>query len=153
VLNIIGKRMIEHPEAAITLTGCNDNIGAEKGNRKLSTARAEAVRDYLQTGWNIAPDRILIEARNLPKMPSTSRLEEGQADNRRVEITSENPAILDLVRSTYFATRIDAPALTLKPVVTAPHGVAVGRLPLPTTGRNWVSRQAKACPRRRSKCR
>jgi hypothetical protein len=124
VLNIMGKRMIDHPEAAITLTGCNDNIGAEKKNLKLSTARAEAVRDYLQAVWKIAPERMSIEARNLPKMPSTSRLEEGQADNRRVEITSESPAILDLIRSTYFATRIDSPALTLKPVVTAPHGVA-----------------------------
>jgi outer membrane protein OmpA-like peptidoglycan-associated protein/Mg-chelatase subunit ChlD len=123
VLNIIGKRMIDHPEASLTLTGCNDNIGAEKKNLKLSTARAETVRNYLQDAWGIAPERILIEARNLPKMPSTSRLEEGQAENRRVEITSENPAILDLIRSTYFATRIDASALTLKPVVTAPHGV------------------------------
>ena len=124
VLNIIGKRMTNHPDATLTLTGCNDNIGVEKGNRKLSTARAETVRDYLQTVWNIVPDRIRIEARNLPKMPSTSRLEEGQADNRRVEITSDNPAILGLIRSTYFATRIDASALTLHPLITAPHGVA-----------------------------
>jgi outer membrane protein OmpA-like peptidoglycan-associated protein len=124
VLNIIGKRMIDNPEATITLTGCNDNIGAEKGNLKLSTARAEAVRNYLQLGWGIAPERLHIEARNLPKMPSASRLEEGQADNRRVEITSENPAILDLIRSTYFATRIDSSALTLQPVITVPHGVA-----------------------------
>jgi outer membrane protein OmpA-like peptidoglycan-associated protein len=124
VLNIIGKRMTNHPEAVITLTGCNDNTVVEKGNRKLSTRRAEAVRDYLQAVWGIAPERIRIEARNLPKMPSTSRLEEGKADNRRVEITSENPAILDLIRSSYLATRIDTAMLTLHPVITAPHGVA-----------------------------
>ncbi|MDH4230891.1 MAG: OmpA family protein, partial [Nitrospirota bacterium] len=100
------------------------NIGAEKKNLKLSTARAEAVRDYLQKVWNIAPERMSIEARNLPAMPSTSRLEEGQADNRRLEITSESPAILGLIRSTYFATRIDASTLSLRPVITAPHGVA-----------------------------
>jgi outer membrane protein OmpA-like peptidoglycan-associated protein len=124
VLNIVGKRMIDNPEATITLTGCNDNIGAEKGNLKLSTVRAEAVRDYLRLGWGIAPERIRIEARNLPKMPSTSRLEEGKADNRRVEITSDNPAILDLIRSTYLTTRIDTATLTMHPVITAAHGVA-----------------------------
>jgi outer membrane protein OmpA-like peptidoglycan-associated protein len=124
VLNIIGRRMTEHPEAAITLTGCNDNTGIEKGNRTLSTRRTETVRDYLQTVWGIAPDRIRAEVRNLPKMPSTSRLDEGQADNRRVEITSDNPAILDLIRSTYFTTKIDSNTLTLQPAITAPHGVA-----------------------------
>jgi len=123
VLNIIGKRLIDHPEATITLTGCNSNVGVEKRNLKLSTARAEAVRDYLQLGWGIAPERLQIEVRNLPKMPSTSRLEEGQADNRRVEINSDDPAILDLIRSTYLTTRIDTAALTLHPVITAAHGV------------------------------
>jgi outer membrane protein OmpA-like peptidoglycan-associated protein/Mg-chelatase subunit ChlD len=124
VLNIIGKRLIDHPEATVTLTGCNDNIGVERRNLKLSTARAEAVRDYLQLGWGIAPERLHIEARNLPKMPSTSRLEEGQADNRRVEINSDDPAILDLIRSTYLTTRIDTETLTLHLVITAPHGVS-----------------------------
>jgi outer membrane protein OmpA-like peptidoglycan-associated protein len=124
VLNIIGKRLIDNPEATITLTGCNDNIGVEKGNRKLSTARAEAVSDYLQVVWRIAPERIQIEARNLPKMPSTSRLEEGRADNRRVEISSDDPVILDLIRSTYLTMRIDTATLNLHPVVTAAHGVA-----------------------------
>ncbi len=123
VLNIIGKRLIDHPEATIMLTGCNDNIGVEKGNLKLSTARAEAVRDYLQTVWGIAPERFRIEARNLPRMPSTSQLEEGQADNRRVEINSDDPVILDLIRSTYLTTRIDNATLTLHPVITAAHGV------------------------------
>jgi len=123
VLNIVGKRLADHPEATITLVGCNADAGAEKGKKKLSTRRAEAVRDYLQTVWDIAPGRMPIEVRNLPEMPSTSRLEEGQAENRRVEIRSLDPAILDLARSTYLANRIDAPALTLKPSVVSPHGI------------------------------
>ena len=124
VLNIIGKRLTDHPTATIMLTGCNDNIGTEKRNQKLSTARAEAVRDYMQTVWNIAPDRISTDARNLPEIPSTSRLEEGQAENRRVEIRSDDSAILAPVRSTYLSTRIDAEALSLIPAVNAAHGVA-----------------------------
>lgn len=124
VLNIVGKRLADHPDTTIRLVGCNADTGAEKGKKKLSTQRAEAVRDYLQTVWNIAPGRMPIEVRNLPAMPSTSRLEEGQAENRRVEIHSADPVILDLVRSTYLANRIDTPALTLKTDVVSPHGIA-----------------------------
>ncbi len=124
VLNIIGKRLNDNPEAMVTLTGCNANSGRERGNKKLSAARAEAVRDYLQTVWNVAPERIKTEARNLPATPSTGRLEEGRAENRRVEIRSDVPAILAPVRSTYLATRTDTEALTVRPTVNAPHGVA-----------------------------
>lgn len=124
VLNIIGKRLTKHPAATITLTGCNDNTGTEKRNRKLSTARAEAVRDYLQAVWNVAPDRIRTDARNLPEIPSTSRLEQGRAENRRVEIRADDSSILAPVRSTYLSVRIDTEALTLRPAVNAPHGVA-----------------------------
>ena len=124
MLNIIGKRLTDHPAATITLTGCNDNTGTEKRNRKLSTARAEAVRDYFQAVWNVAPDRIRTDARNLPEIPSTSRLEDGRAENRRVEIRADDSSILAPVRSTYLSVRIDTSALTLRPAVNAPHGVA-----------------------------
>lgn len=124
LLNIIGKRMVDNAAATITLVGCNDNIGAEKGNKKLSVERAGSVQNYLQTIWGIAPERILIEARNLPQTPSTSRSKEGQAENRRVEIRSADPAILAPIRSTYLTTRIDAPALMLSPDIVSPHGIA-----------------------------
>jgi outer membrane protein OmpA-like peptidoglycan-associated protein len=64
-----------------------------------------------------------IEARNLPKVPSTSRSKEGQAENRRVEILSATPEILAPIRSTYTTNRIDTPALTLRPDVTTPYGL------------------------------
>ncbi len=124
ILNIVGKRLNEYPQDTISLIGCNSNTGTERGNRKLSAARAEAVRDYLQTVWNIAPERITTDVRNLPEIPSSSRLEEGQAENRRVEIRTDNPAILAPVRSTYLAAGIDTSALSFRPVVNAAHGVA-----------------------------
>jgi outer membrane protein OmpA-like peptidoglycan-associated protein len=124
MLNIVGKRLTDHPTATITLTGCNADSGKEKGKKKLSGQRAEAVKSYLQTVWSIAPERLRVEARNLPAMPSTSRLKEGQADNRRVEIHSDDPAILDLIRSTYLATRIDSSGLNLRTAIDAVHGIA-----------------------------
>lgn len=123
VLNVIGKRLASHPEATITIVGCNSDTGVEKNKKKLSAERAEAVRDYLQTVWNIAPERMKTEARNLPVKPSTRNLKEGQAENRRVEIQSTDLEILAPIRSTYFATKIDAAALSLHPAVNAAHGV------------------------------
>jgi outer membrane protein OmpA-like peptidoglycan-associated protein/Mg-chelatase subunit ChlD len=124
LLNIVGKRLTAHSAATLTLVGCNDNTGVEKGKKALSGKRAEAVRNYLQTVWNIAPERMVIEVRNLPAMPSSIRLKEGQAENRRVEIHSTEPLILDPIRSTYLATRIDTTALMLRPDVVSPHGIA-----------------------------
>ncbi|MDH4101011.1 MAG: OmpA family protein [Nitrospirota bacterium] len=124
VLNIVGKRLTDNSAATITLVGCNDNTGIEKGNRKLSTQRAEAVKNYLQTIWKIDPERIKTEARNLPEKPSTSRLDEGRTDNRRVEIISSDPAILVPILSVYLTTRIDTPSLSLNPEVVSPHGIA-----------------------------
>ena len=132
-LNIIGKRLTVKPDARITLTGCNDNSGQEKGNKKLSTQRAEAVRDYLKSVWNIASDRMTIEVRNLPEKPSSIRLKEGQAENRRVEIVSTDPTILAPIRSTYLTTRIDASTLTLRPDIVAPHGIAAWKITATTT--------------------
>lgn len=123
VLNIIGKRLAAAPAATIRLVGCNDNTGVEKGKKKLSEQRAVAVKNYLESVWGIAPERISIEARNLPQTPSTSRSGEGQAENRRVELLSADPAILAPIRSTYLATRIDKPALTLTPDLVSPHGI------------------------------
>lgn len=124
VLNIVGKRLTDHPESTITLVGCNANTGTEKGNKKLSAQRAEAVRDYLQQLWNVVPERMTIEARNLPEMPSASRLKEGQAENRRVEIRSTDPAILMPIPSIYLAAQIDTPALTVRPNAVSPRDIA-----------------------------
>ena len=94
VLNIIGKRMQDQPGSSITLTGCNSNEGNEKNNIALSQRRAESVKTYLTTVWNIAPSRIEVSGRNLPANPSNVTREEGVAENRRVEIRSNDPSIL-----------------------------------------------------------
>lgn len=127
-LNIVGQRLAEKPQVTIKLVGCNDNTDNEKGNKKLSTQRAEAVRDYLKAIWNIAPERMTIEARNLPAKPSSVMLKEGQMENRRVEIVSTDPEILAPIRSIYLATQIDTPALTLTPEVVTTFGIANWKL-------------------------
>jgi len=146
LLNIVGKRLVEASTATITLVGCNDNIGTEKGNKKLSGQRAEAVKNYLQTVWNIAPERIAIEARSLPATPSTSRSAEGQAENRRVEIRSEDPAILAPIRSTYLVTRIDVPALILIPDLISAHGIDSWKITATNTAGQLAELSGKGAP-------
>ncbi|MCB0712449.1 MAG: OmpA family protein [Ignavibacteriae bacterium] len=93
-LNVIGERMRRYPETTIILTGCNADVGTEKNNVELSRRRAESVRFYLTETWGISQDRIGIVARNLPTNPSPSRNEDGRAENRRVEFTSDDPRIV-----------------------------------------------------------
>ncbi|MFA6899294.1 MAG: OmpA family protein [Desulfurivibrionaceae bacterium] len=107
VLNVIGKRLLTNPEARISLVGCNSNTGAEKGKIALAKSRAEAIATYFQSVWGIDPSRMEIKARNLPAVPSSSRVPEGIVENQRVEIMSSHPAILDTIKSTYVQEQAD----------------------------------------------
>jgi outer membrane protein OmpA-like peptidoglycan-associated protein/Mg-chelatase subunit ChlD len=115
VLNIIGKRFSENPQASIELVGCISDRGEEKNNITLSQARAEDVRAYLRYIWNIDPDRIKVSARKLPLLPSTSSVEEGRLENQRVEIHSDSPQILDSIQSIYTFKIADSNEITIQP--------------------------------------
>jgi outer membrane protein OmpA-like peptidoglycan-associated protein len=107
ILNIVGKRMREHPNAKITLIGCNSGINLEKNNIALSKKRAETVKEYLVNVWSISPDRIIVKERNLPEKASTPIDEPDKiAENRRVEIYSDEEEILKPV----FIEKIDRTA-------------------------------------------
>lgn len=130
LLNIIGLRMRNHPEATITLVGCNADVGEERGRTDLSRSRAESVRAYLRYVWGIDSARMAIDARNLPAMPSTSRIPEGQAENRRVEFQSDHPAILDTVKSEYVEMVLNTQTVTVSPRITAEAGLAAWQIEL-----------------------
>lgn len=98
LLNILGERLKRFPKATITLTGCNAGAGAEQGNTALSEARAKAVKQYLCDVWAIEPERMTTKARNMPEKPSLPTTEaDKRAENRRVEITSTTPEVLEWV--------------------------------------------------------
>ena len=93
VLNILGKRLQSKPNATINLTGTNSNNGVELNNMDMSKKRAEAVKDYLINVWSIDPQRIQTESRNLPEQPSRVNTGYGEEENRRVEISANDPDI------------------------------------------------------------
>ncbi len=92
VLNIVGKRMSDVSSATLTLTGVTSGLAEEAGNTLLAERRARAVMDYLVDVWKLSPQRFTIQTR---AKPDTTGLVGELADNRRVEMRSENvPEIL-----------------------------------------------------------
>lgn len=69
----------------IEISGHTDSIGTEKRNLELSTARANAIKDYLVIK-GIFPQRIIIYGFGSLKPVADNRTEEGRKMNRRVEI-------------------------------------------------------------------
>jgi len=123
MLNIIGKRVSQYPQAELTIVGCNSDQVAEKGNLELSRRRAEAVRDYFVNVWKIDPERIKIEARNLPENPSNPNDPDGVAENRRVEIYSNIPQILEPLVVEDTLREVNPPKFRFKPKVKTQIGV------------------------------
>lgn len=128
ILNIIGMRMKKFPDAKITLTGTNSGTGAENNNIKLSQARADAVKNYLVQVWGIEPSRIKTVARNLPAKPSNTKDPDGIAENRRVEISSDDWEIIapSVIQDT--SRLILPPVIRFKPYVLSDAGIADWRL-------------------------
>ncbi len=113
-LNIIGRRLTDHPQATITLIGSNDNTGVEANAMHLSQARADAVKKYLTDIWGIAPSRVSTQATNLPRNPSPSDIKEGLEENRRVEIVTNDPEVLDPIATEAIDRTMNPPVLRVK---------------------------------------
>jgi outer membrane protein OmpA-like peptidoglycan-associated protein len=93
-LNIIGSRMKSNPSSVITLKGFTD--GSEGGNG-LAIKRAESVKKYLTDIWRIDGGRIKTESGNLPPLPTNTLYAEAFEENRRVEIYTDDMALLSPV--------------------------------------------------------
>ena len=133
-LNIIGKRLVDFPEAHIRIVGCNSNYGIEQGRMDLSQGRAEAVRAYLMYVWRIEPSRMNVEARNLPIAATTNRSIEGRLENQRVEIYSDFPSILDPIKSTYVEEMSEAKEFRIFPKIQSGYGVGGWKVDLKGDG-------------------
>lgn len=108
LLNIVGKRMTMNPNSKVRLVGCNSNKGVEKDNLNLSAKRAETVKNFLVNRWNVNPNNISIESRNLSANFSRGDLKEHSEENRRVEIYSDDFEIIKPVL-VYDTLRLSTP--------------------------------------------
>ncbi len=76
-----------HPDKRILVAGYTDNVGNPDNNLKLSTARAEAVRDWLVDASGISATRFAIQGYGMTRPLASNDTPDGRARNRRVEIT------------------------------------------------------------------
>jgi len=73
------------PKDAILVAGHTDSVGSENYNLKLSTNRANAVKEYLIT-HGISKDRVRAIGYGESRPIADNKTEEGQAKNRRIEL-------------------------------------------------------------------
>ena len=97
VLNILGDRLRRNSNAAVMLIGSSD-----KGSSAGKVA-ADAIKRYLVDVFEIEGTRIKTEGRDKPAIPSyqpggTRELDLVVPEDRRVEITSTTPALLEPVQ-------------------------------------------------------
>ncbi len=117
LLNIVGSRMKKIPHSTLTITGTIDGM---KEDAKGSTAakRAEWAKQYLISAFGIEPDRISARGVGTPSKPSSTTDPEGIEENRRAELTSNVPDILEPLVITADNQRIASPSVVMfHPVV------------------------------------
>lgn len=120
LLNILALRMQQRPAATITLTGTTDGSEA----RETGVARARSVATYLEDIWGIESSRIKTAARELPEAASTSRSEEGRAENRRVEIDSPDSELLAPIETSKVEKMLSPPLVRFYPSIVADAGLS-----------------------------
>jgi outer membrane protein OmpA-like peptidoglycan-associated protein len=76
-----------HPDKRILIAGYTDNTGDPDSNLTLSTARAQAVRDWLIDASGIPATQFAIQGYGVTRPIASNDTAEGRARNRRVEIT------------------------------------------------------------------
>ncbi len=76
-----------HPDKRILVAGYTDNVGNPDSNLKLSTARAQAVRDWLIEASGIPGTQFAIQGYGDTRPIASNDTPDGRTRNRRVEIT------------------------------------------------------------------
>lgn len=124
------------PKAKITIVGCNDGVSSEKNNLDISRGRAETVKKYLTDIWGIEESRIKTEARNMPEKNSNPSTEDGIQENRRAEIYTDDPDILEPVLTTDTIRTVYVPNIRFLPTAQADAGLAAWKINVSNEGKH-----------------
>ena len=85
VLSEVGNALKENPSVKVKIIGHTDSDGKEADNQKLSLQRAESVKNYLATNFEIDKARMTTEGKGESNPITNNDNEEGKRQNRRVE--------------------------------------------------------------------
>jgi outer membrane protein OmpA-like peptidoglycan-associated protein len=89
ILNGVAESLVANDSIRVQVTGHTDNTGSLALNRRLSRARAEAVRTYL-ISRGVAEARLTARGFGPDQPVASNKTAEGRAQNRRVELTRLN---------------------------------------------------------------
>lgn len=85
ILDRVAESLLAHPEVSIEVGGHSDSDGSDASNMKLSTKRANAVRDYLIKS-GVPASQMTAKGYGETQPISDNKTPEGKAMNRRVEL-------------------------------------------------------------------
>jgi OOP family OmpA-OmpF porin len=86
ILDGVAESLVANDSIKVQVGGHTDNTGSAAVNKRLSAARANAVREYL-ISKGVAADRLTAAGFGPSKPIASNRTAEGRAQNRRVELT------------------------------------------------------------------
>jgi OOP family OmpA-OmpF porin len=86
LLNEASEILKKNPEIKFEIDGHTDNIGSAEYNMKLSERRAKAAMEYFLSR-GIDPNRLTTKGFGFTRPVANNGTKEGQAKNRRVELT------------------------------------------------------------------
>ena len=150
ILNILGERLKNTPTMTVQLRGTADPT-TENSDCNVAQQRALAVREYLTRVWGIDAGRITVVSSSgscAPDRPTRRLSEEGYAENRRVEISSSDLALLASVAKRRFneARTVDPPRLQFDPNGTSTQYITDWKLEARTAGKTLFSKSGKGLP-------
>jgi outer membrane protein OmpA-like peptidoglycan-associated protein len=85
-LKDIGQLLQDDPQLRLSIEGHTDSDGSDEHNATLSQNRANSVRDYLISTYNIDAGRLEAKGWGESKPIDANDTPEGKANNRRVEL-------------------------------------------------------------------
>ena len=85
----VGQLLKNDQALKLEIQGHTDNVGTRAFNRRLSQARAAAVKEYIVTKYGIAADRLTAAGFGFDKPVAKNATAEGRALNRRVELVAQ----------------------------------------------------------------